>query len=457
MKPLKTLNLYTTKLKDVREPNEDLKFSDNIADEFKNLAELINIMKNSNHLNFKKIEDQNKELEVYHMDLEKLVKKRTEELERASKKAEEASNVKTQFISNMSHELRTPLNSIILLSETLKKEIEDSKLRNQIQMINNSGNDLLYLVNDILDLTKIEAGKLKFQFKTFDLSKVIDEVCKLFEIHFKEKSIQFITDIQNNLMITSDKQRIAQVVKNLINNAYKFTDHGSVSLTLKENSKESEFKYKIIVKDTGVGINPDHFEKIFKRFEQIENGDNRNFTGSGLGLYITKIILNGLESKIDLTSVPGEGTTFTIELKDKEEEKTTSIKIFPVINENLLFNKKILLVDDDDISLFSMSSFFSSKGAIVISKESPREALIYSQENSDIDFFFLDYMMPEMTGDVLTQNIKSIQNYKDSIIFILTAANDEKINKICFDRGVTSIINKPIDWNELIQAIQSHS
>ena len=196
MKPLKTLNLYTTKLKDVREPNEDLKFSDNIADEFKNLAELINIMKNSNHLNFKKIEDQNKELEVYHMDLEKLVKKRTEELERASKKAEEASNVKTQFISNMSHELRTPLNSIILLSETLKKEIEDSKLRNQIQMINNSGNDLLYLVNDILDLTKIEAGKLKFQFKTFDLSKVIDEVCKLFEIHFKEKSIQFITDIQ---------------------------------------------------------------------------------------------------------------------------------------------------------------------------------------------------------------------------------------------------------------------
>lgn len=455
LKPIKTLNKYTTTLKDVRDTKSDLFFSERTASEFQNLAQIINEMKNSNKENFKKIEDQNKELETYQYDLEKLVSKRTQELELATKKAEEASNVKSQFISNMSHELRTPLNSIILLSDLLKKEIHKEKQLNKIQMINNAGNDLLYLVNDILDLTKIEAGKLNFHYQRFNLSEVIKDVSKLFKIHLKEKSIEFKTNITDNLHITSDKQRISQVLKNLISNAYKFTDSGSICLSLIECKDDPTFQYKITVKDTGIGIKEEDQKRIFNRFEQVETKDDRNFSGSGLGLYISKIILNALESKTELKSTYGQGTTITIYLRNHENTNQTSIKLKPTINENILFNKNVLLVDDDEISLFSISSFLKSKGARIISLSSASKAIQYAQENHDIDFFFLDFMMPEMTGDILTEEIKKIDTYIKATVFILTAASDEKINQKCLNKGATSVINKPLDWKELVQLLQN--
>lgn len=460
LKPLTTLNKYTNELKDLRHTTDDLTFDKLTATEFINQAELINEMKRNNVMNFNRIEEQNHELAKYQEDLEELVKKRTDQLKSAVIKAQEASKVKSQFISNMSHELRTPLNSIILLSELTAsnqdKNLTQKEVKN-INIINSAGKDLLYLVNDILDLSKLEAGKLNYKIEKFNLNDVLNDVFNLLHFQAESKNIEvnYINPMES--FITSDPNRLAQVVKNVMGNAIKFTEKGHVNLTLNKSPKK-DFEYRFTISDTGPGIKKEHLSRIFNRFEQVEEGETRNHSGSGLGLFISRTILDGLCCEMDVSSEYGFGTTFDIDVKSvKADAKSTSSTsaIYSGHDEFILKDKNIILVDDDDINLYSMESFPESKGANVKIFQKPADLIQILEEDLDVDYFFLDYMMPEISGDKLTLEIIKSKKYSNIPVYILTAAVDKDVHDKCILSGALGVLSKPLNWKELANVIKS--
>lgn len=250
----------------------------------------------------------------YGLHLEETVKRRTVELELAKDRAESADRLKTAFLLNMSHELRTPLNSIIGFSGILLHEFPgplNDEQKKQLGMIQSSGRHLLSLINDILDLSKIEAGQFTANFEYFLLDEVLQEVIQLEEPSAISKgiSINYIND-ENAVEVFSDRKRILQVALNLLNNAIKFTEHGSITI---RSYRDSEY-VKIDFADTGIGIEAENLTKLFKPFIQLENNLTRNYEGSGLGLSISKKLMDLLHGDITVTSTFGSGSVFTVSI-----------------------------------------------------------------------------------------------------------------------------------------------
>lgn len=246
--------------------------------------------------------------------LEELVKKRTNELELAKSEAESANKIKSAFMSNLSHELRAPLNSIIGFSGLLLREIPgtlNDEQKKQLDLIQSGGSHLLGLINDILDLSKIESGQLKIYYEDFQFDEVLDEVLKMQEPLAGEKGISLnLCSRTTTIKIQSDRQRIKQVLLNLINNAIKFTAEGSVNImSYKENNSVN-----VSISDTGIGIKEENISKLFRPFIQIENDHLRPSEGSGLGLSICKKLIDLLQGEISVQSDFGIGSTFTITL-----------------------------------------------------------------------------------------------------------------------------------------------
>jgi two-component system, sensor histidine kinase and response regulator len=259
----------------------------------------------------------------YSINLEDIVKKRTIELEMARDRAESADKLKSSFLLNVSHELRTPLNSIIGFSGILLQQITgplNEEQKKQLAMVQSSGRHLLSLINDILDISKIDAGELKPDYETFNLQELIEEVKNLAQPFAEDKGI-IINFINNPEIgkIECDKKRVYQILINLINNAVKFTEKGSVTITCyrENNSVAAE------VSDTGIGIKESDFENIFNPFFQLENSLTRKFDGSGLGLSITRKLLDMLGGSINVKSEYGKGSTFTVTLPLTTESKQT--------------------------------------------------------------------------------------------------------------------------------------
>jgi PAS domain S-box-containing protein len=251
----------------------------------------------------------------YNLQLEETVRARTSELESSKERAESADRLKTAFLLNMSHELRTPLNSIIGFSGILLKQLAgplNDEQEKQLEMVLKSGRHLLSLINDILDISKIEAGELKPSYSSFDFSELIIEVIKLVEskAHNKGLRITFQNSATSSEII-SDKIRLRQIMINLIFNAVKFTECGEIKIKLWQ---ENEF-LKVDVSDTGIGIRKEDLEKLFNPFTQLENSLTRVFDGSGLGLSISKKLIDMLQGNINVKSEFGQGSTFTISLK----------------------------------------------------------------------------------------------------------------------------------------------
>ena len=258
--------------------------------------------------------------------LEEKVKERTSEIEKtnielkyAKIEADKANEAKSEFLANMSHEIRTPLNAVIGISELLSNTIKDKKQQNYMKTINNAGNSLLLIINDILDLSKIDSGKMELNYKPIKLHAIFKEIETIFMQEVQRKEIEFLVEIPNHIpeMILFDEIRIRQILLNLIGNAVKFTEKGYVKLSIKVlPSNKRDMRHvdlHLSIEDTGIGIPENEKERIFQAFTQISGQSIKKYGGTGLGLSITKKLVEMMNGKISLKSEVGKGSQFLVE------------------------------------------------------------------------------------------------------------------------------------------------
>jgi len=360
--------------------------------------------------------------------------------EEQKKDLEEANKYKNDFLANMSHELKTPLNSINVISSVMmknrKKLLNDEQVKN-VSIINNCGNDLLYLINDVLDISKLEAGEIVLNMEQLDFKKIIYEIKDMFEPQTKEKNINFIFEYDSSIGdIYSDKHRIKQIIKNLLSNAIKFVKEGNVHF-LVTNDNEN---VKIQVKDNGIGIPKDKLEHIFDRFKQADGSTSRQYGGTGLGLAICKELLTLLEGDVQVESEVNIGTSFVVSIpKNKnlvverevinEEDKTT-------------IDTNILLFNNDPISFLGLSIELKKQFKLINIKDLKEFYKIYESTNyanSIIDISSLEET--EIPGLLNILKEDAIVIYSDDI---------EKLKEYNFTK-----IKKPFDKKEIISNIKT--
>ena len=383
------------------------------------------------------------------------------ELEKAKLAAEESDRLKSAFLANMSHEVRTPLNGILGLAQVLlKSEDVSSKIRNDIKIIVESGSSLLNLIEDIMDVSIIEAGQMKIKYKPFFLNTLMDQLYSIFlanplylQKNARQKNIELLYIKQTeNVTILSDPERLQQIFVNLIGNALKFTKKGVIEYgyTIK--------KLQIIfyVKDTGMGIPEEKIDKVFDRFTQVDNTLTRKFSGSGLGLAISKGLITLLNGKIWCESVLGKGTTFyftipyhptTILTTDDSPQKKSVV-------EYNWSNNSILIVEDDIINFKVIDAMLRNSKVNVIHADNGVKAIEYVRLFPQIDLVLMDVHLPEMSGLEATKQIKEI-NPNLPIIAQTANAMSEDRDK-CIDAGCVDYISKPIDMNELFTKLAKY-
>ncbi|MEA2021420.1 MAG: response regulator, partial [Candidatus Caldatribacteriota bacterium] len=394
-----------------------------------------------------KLRSQTEELQSQSEELQSQTDELSEqntELEMQKKQVEEADQLKSEFLSNMSHELRTPLNSIMALSRVLITQIKDkvsSEEANYLEIIERNGKNLLALINDILDLSKIEAGKLDINLHNFSLIPIIENIRDNLLPIAKEKGIEVSANIPENLPeVQSDSEKIHQVLQNIIGNAVKFTEKGSVSINAEAN--ENQVVIKVI--DTGVGIKKEKLPHIFEEFRQVDGSTSRRFEGTGLGLAIANKMADKLGMKIRVKSELGKGSIFTINLpvkwagsleseetvilseswnldqKEKVAKEPLSGKIKGIKKIKIKKAPKILMVEDNKDTIIQVKMVLEKEGYIVDFAEGGKAALDYVKHTIP-DGIILDLMMPEIDGFEVLENIRSTSRTAKIPVLILTA------------------------------------
>jgi len=386
------------------------------------------------------------------------VQKATLDLRLALKEAKDAAKAKSVFLAIMSHEIRTPLNSVIGFTDLLKTGAVDTKTQTEyVKNISLAANSLLLLINDILDLSKLESGKISMHAEYVEFARLCDELGKILWLKMREKRLEFIMDISPMPKVKIDKQRVRQVLYNLIGNAIKFTYGGSITVSAHfEKNNENIGTLIFSVSDTGVGIAPENHKKIFSPFEQVESerGLHAQNGGTGLGLPICVKILECMGGSISVESDLGKGSVFTVRINGLEHREYA-----PDCPEGSTADlcgdwaqKKILIVDDIKMNLFVLDSMLKRTGAKVSTTTSPTEALaMFKAEHFDI--VLTDMWMPELSGAELAAAMRLIR--RDTLIFGVTADVEAMQN---FEVGsLNGILVKPITLERLNEAINLSS
>lgn len=371
-------------------------------------------------------------------------KETEQELINALKKAKESDQLKSAFLANMSHEIRTPMSGILGFTELLKDPDLSGKDRNKfIDIIKKSGDRLLDTVNDIIDISKIDSGQMELSKDMIDINKLISSLYEFFkeEANLKGLKIKLINTIpKHNSQLVTDKNKLNSIISNLIKNAIKHTDSGSIEIYCNKN--EQDFTFKIV--DTGIGISKDRIKSIFNRFEQADIKDTHAREGSGLGLSISKAYLTMLGGSISVESKAGEGSMFYFSIPWKRNHYTSKEEKMKESKNIKCKNKINLLIAEDDDSSFEYLKIILKDGTNqVFRAKNGKEAVEHLKNNNTIDFVLMDIKMPIMNGFQATKEIRTFD--KDIIIIAQTAYALESDKDKILDSGFNDYITKPIN------------
>ncbi len=416
----------------------------------------------------------NSELEAQAKELEekaKLLEVKNQEVELASRSLEEKaeqlsliSKYKSEFLANMSHELRTPLNSLLILSKTLAENRDKNLTNEQVKFastVHSAGQDLLALINEILDLSKVEAGKMPVNPKDIAVDEVQDYLEQTFRPVAEHKGLEFSIVAESALPRTlfTDESRLHQILKNLLSNAFKFTEKGQVLLEIGRVNNTSNVFFK--VSDTGIGIPKDKLKMVFEAFQQADGTTSRKYGGTGLGLTISREIARLLGGIIEVESQPGHGSVFTLIIPCKYSGAETSVRVSndlvpdlkPLPKNADFTGKKILIVDDDVRNVFALSSVLKMRGMDVSFAENGHQGVNMLLEHPNIDLVLMDNMMPEMDGLEATKKIRTLPQFEKLPIISLTAKAMKGDREKCLAAGASEYVTKPVDEDYLLSVM----
>lgn len=424
------------------------------GDEIDTVISSINLMITRLRENYNDLKLSEQELKEHRDQLEEIVERRTSQLKAAKISAEQASEAKSLFLASMSHELRTPLNSIILLSGLLAKNTDENLSAEQIKkakVINSSGKDLLTLVTDLLDLSKIEAGKMTLEYEDFTLNEILQSIETLFSPLASQKGIDFTIKIDSVCSVRTDRDKLLQILNNIIGNAIKFTIKGGVSIHLEKIQDHKNGEFCLTVKDTGIGMSPEEQEIIFESFQQANKNISSEFGGTGLGLAISKRLAELLSLKIEIESVVNIGSTFKIFIPAPHQVEHT---IFNTDIDLSKFERKlnIAVIDDDQRSLIFLQNLLETDAIQMKCFDSPNVFLDSIKQGSNPwDVTIIDLVMPEFDGFELFNKLKAA-NFKSKFI-LLTGHTSLDYKRRAQEVGFDSFVPKPINLKFLKQEI----
>lgn len=366
------------------------------------------------------------------------------QLKEEKQKAQRANEAKSEFLANMSHEIRTPLNGIIGLTDIVLNTKLNDLQKEYLQKAKSSSNALLNVINDILDYSKIEAGKIDINVQKFKLQDLLDNVSNLFGYQIYEKNLELIFNLDKEIpeQLEGDSLRIMQVLNNLVGNAVKFTHEGSITVDISIISKdESSRKINLgfCIADTGIGISKENINKLFSAFEQGDNSNTRQYGGTGLGLLISKKITNLMGGKIWVESEINKGTKFHFDIFLNYSLKKATNKE----DIKYLENKKVLVAEDNDVEMTYIVDILKSWKIDVVQTKDGKEALEHIQKEK-FDFIFLDWHMPKLDGIEVMRVLKE-ENYDISSILMITAHGKNKLLETALSKGVEvqAVLTKP--------------
>jgi len=414
-----------------------------------------------------------------------------EEVQKAKEEAEKANAAKSDFLANMSHEIRTPINAVMGMNAMILRESDDANVREYAGKAHNASKTLLALINDILDLSKIEAGKMEIVEDVYFLSSVLNNVVNMMRVKAEEKKLEFIVEIDESIPdeLMGDETRISQVIINILNNAVKYTREGSVRLKIEQVpgivqsdaavlagvpeekilvASEDGVLLKIAVIDTGIGIREEDIGKLFGNFERLDQKANKNVEGTGLGLSITGKMIEMMHGRVEVESVYGEGSTFTIYLPQKVEGDVTIgnfeakfaeyVKSLNSYKETFRApDAHILVVDDNEMNLFVVEKLLKTTEIVVSCCDSGERCLeLIRQRHYDV--ILLDHMMPGMDGIETLKRMKEMKHHlcKDTPVIALTANAIVGVREMYLADGFDDYLSKPIDSNELETMLRKH-